>query len=61
MSGPEGQVGLSEGNTTVNIGRSGGNQGKLTVRVGRNKDQAVVSGSKILVALSCKQARRFGT
>lgn len=61
VSGPEGQVGLSEGNTTVNIGRSGGNQGKLTVRVGRNKDQAVVSGSKILVALSCKQARRFGT
>lgn len=61
MSGAEGQVGLSKGNSAVNVGRLGGNQGKLTVRVGRNKDQAVVSGSKMLAALSCKQARRFGT
>ena len=34
---------------------------KLTVRAGRSTDQALVSGSKILAALTCEQARRFGS
>ena len=45
--------------SAVNFGL-GGNRGKPhTVRVGRNKDQAIVSGSKILVTLTCEQSRRF--
>lgn len=39
----------------------GGNQEKLKVRLVRNKDQAIISESKILVALTYKQARRFGS
>lgn len=46
--------------TAVNFGL-GGNQEKLKVRLVRNKDQAIISESKILVALTYKQARRFGS
>ena len=41
--------------------RLGGNQGKLPVRAGRDKDQAIMSERKILVALTCEQSRRFGS
>ena len=45
--------------TAVNFGL-GGNQEKLTVRAVRNKDQAIISERK-RVALTYKQARRFGS